>query len=49
MMNLNEKSEIRRENFIESYETLKTDLKDTFPDFNYQDYFLFKLKIYLFL
>ena len=38
MINLNEKSEIRRENFIESYETLKTDLKDTFPDFNYQDY-----------
>ena len=38
MIDLNEKSEKRRDNFIESYETLKTDLKDLFPDFNYQDY-----------
>ena len=38
MIDLNEKSENRRDNFIESYETIKTDLKDMFPDFNYQDY-----------
>ena len=38
MIDSNEKSEKRRENFIEIYETLKTDLKDSFPDFNYQDY-----------
>ena len=38
MIDLNEKCEKRRDNFIESYETLKTDLKEMFPDFNYQDY-----------
>ena len=38
MLDINENSQKRRENFIESYETIKTDLKDMFPDFNYQDY-----------
>ena len=38
MIEMDEKSKKRRENFIEVYETLKADLKDMFPDFNYQDY-----------
>ena len=38
MMDLSEKSELRKETFIETYETIKNDLKEMFPDFNYQDY-----------
>ena len=38
MLDLNEKSEIRKETFIETYETLKNDLKEMFPDFSYTDF-----------
>ena len=38
MLELTEKSESRKETFIEIYESLKNDLKEMFPDFNYQDY-----------
>ena len=38
MLELNEKGILRKETFIETYETLKNDLKEMFPDFNYQDY-----------
>jgi hypothetical protein len=38
MLDIGEKGEIRKENFIETYESVKNDLKETFPDFNYQDY-----------
>ena len=38
MMNLDEKSNIRKETFMETYDAIKNDLKEMFPDFNYQDY-----------
>ena len=38
MMEVNEKSGIRKETFIEYYESLKEDLKDANPDFNYNEY-----------
>ena len=38
MFDLSEKGELRKETFIETYETLKNDLKEMLPDFNYQDY-----------
>ena len=38
MLELTEKGILRKETFIETYETLKNDLKELFPDFNYQDY-----------
>ena len=38
MLDLNEKGELRKETFIETYQTLKNDLKEMIPDFNYQDY-----------
>ena len=38
MLELTEKGILRKETFIETYETLKNDLKEMFPDFNYQDY-----------
>ena len=38
MLDLSEKSELRKETFIETYESVKNDLKEMFPDFNYQDY-----------
>ena len=38
MIAITEKGELRRDNFIEAYESLKNDLKEMFPDFNYQDY-----------
>ena len=38
MLDLNEKGELRKETFIETYQTLKNDLKEMLPDFNYQDY-----------
>ena len=38
MFALCEKGELRKETFIETYESIKNDLKEMFPDFNYQDY-----------
>ena len=38
MLDLTEKSQSRKETFIEIYESLKNDLYQMFPDFNYQDY-----------
>ena len=38
MIRFGEKSLKRIENFMEIYESIKNDLKDMFPDFNYQDY-----------
>ena len=46
MLDINEKAEMRKETFIDFYNTLKTDLKENFPDFNYQD-FLKKNEDYL--
>ena len=34
----NEKSIMRKDTFIEIYNTVKNDLKENFHDFNYQDY-----------
>ena len=38
MMEVSEKSETRKETFIDFYETLKTDFKEANPDFNYSEY-----------
>ena len=38
MMEFNEKSITRKETFIDTYQTVKNDLKETFHDFNYQEY-----------
>ena len=38
MMEYNEKSELRKETFIDQYDTVKNDLKDSNHDFNYQEY-----------
>ena len=38
MLEINEKGEARKETFIEIYQSLKNDLKEMFPDFNYQEY-----------
>ena len=38
MLEITEKGELRKETFIETYESLKNDLKEMFPDFNYQEY-----------
>ena len=38
MMDVNEKSKIRKETFIEYYDTLKEDFKEANPDFNYNEY-----------
>ena len=38
MLDLNEKGELRKETFIETYQTLKNDLKEMIPDFIYQEY-----------
>ena len=38
MMEVSEKSETRKETFIDFYETLKTDFKEANPDFNYTEY-----------
>ena len=38
MISISEKGELRRDNFIETYESLKNDLKEMYPYFNYQDY-----------
>ena len=38
MMEFNEKSLMRKETFIDTYDTVKNDLKETNHDFNYQEY-----------
>ena len=38
MLDLSEEGELRKDNFIETYESIKNDLKEMFPDFNYQEY-----------
>ena len=38
MMEFNDKSIMRKETFIETYDTVKNDLKENNHDFNYQDY-----------
>ena len=38
MLGLSEKGEMRKETFTETYNMVKNDLKDMFPDFNYQDF-----------
>ena len=46
MFDFNEKAEIRKETFIEFYNTLKNDLKESTPDFDYKE-FLEKYDSYL--
>ena len=46
MFDFNEKAEIRKETFIEFYNTLKNDLKELTPDFDYKE-FLEKNDTYL--
>ena len=38
MTTYNYQSILRAETFVETYDTVKADLKETFHDFNYQDY-----------
>ena len=38
MMDLSEKSSLRKETFIDTYDSLKNDLNEAFPDFNYQEF-----------
>jgi hypothetical protein len=38
MMEFNDKSIMRKETFIEIYDSVKSDLKENFHDFNYQEY-----------
>ena len=38
MVEINEKSLIRKETYIETYESLKNDFKESHPDFNYESY-----------
>ena len=38
MMDVSPKAKIRKENFIEFYETLKADFKEANPEFNYSEY-----------
>ena len=45
MFDFNEKAEMRKETFIEFYNTLKNELKESSPDFDY-DEFLEKLDVY---
>ena len=45
MFDFNEKAEMRKETFIEFYNTLKNDLKESVPDFDYKD-FLEKFDVY---
>ena len=46
MFDFNEKAEMRKETFIEFYNTLKNDLKESTPNFDYNE-FLDKLDVYL--
>jgi len=45
MFDFNEKAEMRKEIFIEFYNTLKNDLKESNPNFDYNE-FLDKLDVY---
>ena len=38
MIDINEKSEARKETFIDTYDLIKNDLKENFHDFNYSEY-----------
>ena len=38
MMDISDKAQLRKDNFIEAYESIKNDLEEMFPDFNYRDY-----------
>ena len=38
MMSISEKGETRKETFCDTYEMVKNDLKEMFPDFNYNEY-----------
>ena len=38
MLGLSEKGELRKETFAETYDMVKNDLKDMFPDFNYSEF-----------
>ena len=38
MLTINEKGETRKEAFNDTYEMIKNDLKENFPDFNYSDF-----------
>ena len=38
MFDFNEKQQLRKNAYIETYESIKNDLIDMLPDFNYQDY-----------
>ena len=40
MLDINPKSESRKEYCIEFYESLKTELKESHPDFDYQSYLI---------
>ena len=38
MLGLSEKGELRKETYAETYDTVKNDLKENFPDFNYSEF-----------
>ena len=38
MLGLSEKGEMRKETFAETYDMIKNDLKEMFPDFNYSEF-----------
>ena len=38
MMDISDKAQLRKDTFIETYESIKNDLGEMFPDFNYQEY-----------
>ena len=38
MLGLSEKGELRKETFAETYDMVKNDLKEMFPDFNYSEF-----------
>ena len=38
MMDISDKAQMRKDTFIETYESIRNDLEEMFPDFNYRDY-----------
>ena len=38
MLSISEKGEARKETFCDTYELVKNDLKEMFPDFNYSEF-----------
>ena len=38
MMDISDKAQLRKDTFIETYESIRNDLEEMFPDFNYRDY-----------